>query len=94
GNIRELENFIERAVLLSKGETLTFDSPADQNGELDRPSGSSGNTLRTMEEMERDYISEVLNHTKGMIAGKGGAAEILGLPPSTLRSRMKKLGIK
>ncbi|MBO0723164.1 MAG: sigma 54-interacting transcriptional regulator [Blastocatellia bacterium] len=94
GNIRELENFIERAVLLSKGETLTFDSPASQNGETDRSSGRSGNALRTMEEMERDYISEVLNHTKGMIAGKGGAAEILGLPPSTLRSRMKKLGIK
>ena len=44
-----------------------------------------------MEEMERDHIKEVLRRTKGAIAGKGGAAEILGLPPSTLRNRMKKL---
>ena len=47
-----------------------------------------------MDEMERTYIEEVLRHANGMIAGKGGAAEILGLPSSTLRSRMKKLGIK
>jgi transcriptional regulator with GAF, ATPase, and Fis domain len=44
--------------------------------------------------MERQYIQEVLRHTGGQIAGKGGAAEILGLPPSTLRSRMMKLGLK
>ena len=44
--------------------------------------------------MERDYIEQVLRHTNGMIAGKGGAAEILDLPASTLRSRMKKLGVK
>jgi formate hydrogenlyase transcriptional activator len=44
--------------------------------------------------MERAYIEEVLHHTRGLIAGKGGAAEILGLPASTLRSRMKKLGVK
>ena len=50
--------------------------------------------LRTMEEIERDYIGEVLRRTQGAIAGKGGAAEILGLPPSTLRDRMKRLGIK
>jgi formate hydrogenlyase transcriptional activator len=50
--------------------------------------------LRTLDEIQRDYIREVLRQTKGMVGGKGGAAEILGLPPSTLRSRMKKLGIK
>ena len=93
GNIRELENFIERAVLLSHGDTLTFDSPFNQNGEGDSRSYSV-ESLRTMDEMERDYISEVLRRTKGMIAGKGGAAEILGLPPSTLRSRMKRLRVK
>ena len=47
-----------------------------------------------MDEMERAYTEEVLRHTSGSIGGKGGAAEILGLPASTLRSRMKKLGIK
>src|SRR5262245_7608740 len=99
GNIRELENFVERAVLLSEGETLIFDSPFNQKGlQKDGPAGSatgrSGDGLRTLEEMERDYIIEVLGRTKGMVAGRGGAAEVLGLPPSTLRSRMKKLGVK
>lgn len=46
-----------------------------------------------MDEMERAYIAEVLRHTKGAIAGKGGAADILSLPASTLRGRMKKLGM-
>ena len=44
--------------------------------------------------MERDYILEALRQTNGMVGGEGGAAEILGLPPSTLRSRMKKLGVR
>jgi transcriptional regulator with GAF, ATPase, and Fis domain len=51
-------------------------------------------TRRTLAEADREHISEVLQMTNGLIAGKGGAAETLGLPASTLRSRMKKLGIK
>ena len=47
-----------------------------------------------MDDMERAHIEEVLRHTGGAIAGRGGAAEILGLPSSTLRARMKKLGLK
>jgi transcriptional regulator with GAF, ATPase, and Fis domain len=47
-----------------------------------------------MDEMERAYIEEVLRHTNGSIGGKGGAAEILGMPASTLRGRMKKLGVR
>jgi len=50
--------------------------------------------LVSMDEMERRHIEEVLRHTGGQIGGAGGAAEILGLPVSTLRSRMKKLGIR
>jgi formate hydrogenlyase transcriptional activator len=100
GNVRELENFIERSVILSRGAEL--ESPL---AEL-QPSASAAVTagdghsspgkpkLTTMEDMERSYIEEVLRHANGMIAGKGGAAEILGMPSSTLRSRMKKLGIK
>jgi transcriptional regulator with GAF, ATPase, and Fis domain len=50
--------------------------------------------LTTMDEMERSYIEEVLRQVNGAVGGKGGAAEILGMPASTLRSRMKKLGIR
>jgi formate hydrogenlyase transcriptional activator len=56
--------------------------------------GTAGRTnLRTLDDVEREYISEIMEITNGLIAGKGGAAEILGLNASTLRSRMKKLGI-
>jgi formate hydrogenlyase transcriptional activator len=48
----------------------------------------------SLDDMERQYIQEVLRHTGGRIPGKGGAAEILGFPPSTLRSRIVKLGLK
>jgi formate hydrogenlyase transcriptional activator len=58
-------------------------------------SGAAGRTsLRTLTEVEREHISEIMEITNGLIAGKGGAAEILGLNASTLRSRMKKLGIR
>jgi transcriptional regulator with GAF, ATPase, and Fis domain len=48
----------------------------------------------SLEEVERRHIAEILEQTRGVIGGKGGAAEILGLPTSTLRNRMKKLGLK
>ena len=54
----------------------------------------SGSTPLSLEEMERKHIAEILERTKGVIGGKGGAAEVLGLPISTLRNRMKKLGMK
>jgi two-component system response regulator HydG len=96
GNVRELEHIIERAVLLAEGEVLTVDLPL--GGETPVAGGriEPGRTTKlvTLEEMERDYIEQVLRHTGGMIAGRGGAAEILGLPASTLRSRMKKLGVR
>jgi formate hydrogenlyase transcriptional activator len=101
GNVRELENFIERSVILSRGAEL--ESPLAElqptAGAAAAAAGDGGSSpakpkLTTMEDMERSYIEEVLRHASGMIAGKGGAAEILGMPSSTLRSRMKKLGIK
>jgi transcriptional regulator with PAS, ATPase and Fis domain len=96
GNVRELEHIIERAVLLAEGEVLTVDLPfgGESAAAGGRAALSQTARLVTLEEMERDYIEQVLRHTGGMIAGKGGAAEILGLPASTLRSRMKKLGVR
>ena len=96
GNVRELEHLIERAVLLAEGEVLFVDLPLSRaEAATTTPTAHAASSpSRTLEEMERAYIEEVLRHTRGLIAGKGGAAEILGLPASTLRSRMKKLGVK
>jgi formate hydrogenlyase transcriptional activator len=67
----------------------------ETGGALGVRGGTAGLTsLRTLDEVEREYISEIMEITNGLIAGKGGAAEILGLNASTLRSRMKKLGIR
>jgi formate hydrogenlyase transcriptional activator len=83
-------------VLLAEGEVLFVDLPLGREERAAMSAGAvpASTKLRRLEEMERDYIGEVLRRTQGAIAGKGGAAEILGLPPSTLRDRMKKLGIK
>ncbi len=93
GNVRELQNVIERAVLLAEGEVLSVDLPLGRDKWSGPGATPAPTRLRTMEEMERDYIAEVLQRAQGAIAGKGGAAELLGLPPSTLRNRMKKLGL-
>ena len=88
GNIRELENFIERAVILSRGPVLNV-SVADL-----RPSADAvGNTAPTLEAAERDHILRVLAETNWMVGGPAGAAARLGLKRTTLQSKMKKLGI-
>jgi formate hydrogenlyase transcriptional activator len=70
-------------------------SPRETRDALGPRSGTAGRTsLRTLAEVEREHISDIMEITNGLIAGKGGAAEILGLNASTLRSRMKKLGIR
>jgi len=90
GNVREMQNIIEHALVISKGESLEipkayFVSDGD-------PRMTAG--LVPLELYEKRYIIEVLEHTNGHIYGDKGAAKILGLKPSTLQSRMKKLGIK
>ena len=85
GNVRELRNLIERAVIVSEGATLQIELPASGQGAQARPG--------PLEEVERKHIADVLARTHWRISGKGGAAEILGLVPTTLHSRMKKLGI-
>ncbi|MBL8150300.1 MAG: sigma 54-interacting transcriptional regulator [Blastocatellia bacterium] len=98
GNIRELEHIVERAVLLCDTDTLKIDLPiVDQvETKLNGHSVLSSQILLleellSLEEVERRYLQEVLRRTSGQVEGKGGAAEILELPPSTLRSKLKKL---
>jgi formate hydrogenlyase transcriptional activator len=85
GNVRELRNVIEHAMILSKGKTLTVGLP--------RHSSSEGGATRNLEDMERSHILNVLEKTHWRVAGKGGAAEVLGLKRSTLYSKMRKLRI-
>jgi transcriptional regulator with GAF, ATPase, and Fis domain len=89
GNIRELQNFIERAVLLSEGRILR-----PPLAELTRlmPTASS-EPARTLAEVERSYIRETLRKTNWVVGGRTGAAAKLGLPRTTLIARMRKLGI-
>ena len=88
GNIRELANVIERAVINSRGSVLRVrDDFATQEAEILTA------TLKTLEEMERDYIVRVLEEVYWRIEGPRGAARVLGINPSTLRTRMAKLGI-
>jgi transcriptional regulator with GAF, ATPase, and Fis domain len=94
GNIRELEHIIERAVLISDDNVLTIDLPLTGNVEAPATTTIAADKVRTLAEMERSYIAAILKHTRGLIAGKDGAAEILGLPASTLRNRIKKLGVR
>jgi formate hydrogenlyase transcriptional activator len=90
GNIRELENVIQRALLMSKGPELRL--PSLQTVE-DNSKGGQRQGFKSMEEIERDHIEQVLDARGGKIRGPNGAAVVLGLNSSTLRSRMKKLGI-
>jgi PAS domain S-box-containing protein len=85
GNIRELRNVIEHAMIVSQGETLELHRPA--------PLSQPGETPTTLEDVERRHIQAILKATHGRVKGAGGAAERLGLNPSTLYSRMRKLGI-
>ena len=90
GNIRELQNIIERLVVLSPGKELTFDRYDLFSSPLGSPETHS---YKTLDEIQKDYIINTLKLTNGRISGKYGAALILGLKPTTLRSRMEKLGI-
>lgn len=89
GNVRELENIVERAVILCRGTSIESEHiyvqtnlpPARQD------------EVRTLQEAERDHILAALRAVGWKVSGRGGAAELLGLRPTTLEARMKKLGI-
>ena len=91
GNVRELEHSMQRAVIICQGTAILASDIA-----LELPQGTSpqSHNSMTLEENERRYILSILEQTAWVIKGPKGAADILGLPSSTLRSRMKKLGIQ
>jgi formate hydrogenlyase transcriptional activator len=107
GNVRELQNVIERAVVLSQGTLLVLDedllpvAPGKRGGvrpeavgPVVAPSEAPPPGALPLEEVERRHIQEVLQRTHGVIEGPAGAARVLDLHPNTLRSRMKKMGIR
>jgi formate hydrogenlyase transcriptional activator len=88
GNIRELQNFIERAVILTEGAALK--APL---AEL-REAKSKGSSVATLKEVERKHVLQVLRDTDWILGGSGGAATRLGIPRTTLIYRMRRLGIE
>jgi formate hydrogenlyase transcriptional activator len=102
GNVRELQNVIERAAVISTGRLLELPEEwagsfgslfGTQAAEVSRAIESTPREA-TLEELERSHILQVLQQTRWRVEGPKGAAGILGLNPSTLRSRMQKLGIR
>lgn len=91
GNIRELEHVVERAVLLASGDCISAFMLPDK---FPGPASPNAPDVMSMEDNERRHIMHILKICKGKIAGKGGAAELLQMHPSTLNSRMRKLGIR
>ncbi|MNR24465.1 Formate hydrogenlyase transcriptional activator [compost metagenome] len=88
-----MENLIERSILLAKSDTIEhIPLPAFEENKLNDKSNDW--YFKTIQENEREHIINVLQKCNGRIRGTGGASEILGLPPTTLASRMQKLGIK
>jgi formate hydrogenlyase transcriptional activator len=86
GNVRELRNVTERAMIITTGPVLRFDVP--------KIARSGADHTATLEAVEKRHILEALNATGWRVSGKDGAAEILGINPKTLESRMQKLGIQ
>ncbi len=90
GNVRELENVIERAVLLTRGNVLQLSLP---DIVLPEPESAAATVVAQEGEDEYQFIVRVLKETNGVVAGPEGAAQRLGLKRTTLLSRMKRLGI-
>ena len=92
GNVRELRNVVERAAIVSSGGSV------DLTPYLDGPSAGQAAAgdlhSRRLEDVERDHIARVLDDVGWQVEGEGGAAEVLDLHPSTLRARLRKLGIR
>ena len=96
GNIRELQNVVERAVIAARSGPLRFDLPAA--APPPSPAGEAQArpilSYADLQELEAENLREALRRTRWKVSGPGGAAELLGVPPSTLASRIKALGLK
>jgi DNA-binding NtrC family response regulator len=103
GNVRELEHVIERAVILSRGVELEVETLIGPDGEAAAPpvsgpapsaAASPRPVARTVDEIEREHVERVLQQTDWRIEGPGGAAQRLAVHPNTLRSRLKRWGLR
>jgi formate hydrogenlyase transcriptional activator len=95
GNIRELQNLMERAVILSPGPILKVPLAGLQGtGRQERPAHAVGNKIGTLEDVERRHITDALQATNWVVGGPKGAAALLGMKRTTLQWRMDKLGIR
>jgi transcriptional regulator with GAF, ATPase, and Fis domain len=92
GNIRELQNIVERSVILCTGDTFTIDEAWLSSPGPVRADGSEP-LPRTLQDQEKEMIESALGKSRGKVAGPGGAAASLGIPPSTLESKIKQLRI-
>jgi transcriptional regulator with GAF, ATPase, and Fis domain len=94
GNVRELENLVERALILSQGAPLTFDDLLrGEEKTVCAPPGAAEDESLRLDAVIYSHVRRVLEMADGKVHGKGGAAELLGINPSTLRYRMNQLGI-
>ena len=94
GNVRELENAVERAVISSRGSMIEVGDPLPDPGPRLVPEPVSTGARRTLVQLEHDHIVATLESLHWKVEGEGGAAEVLGINPSTLRTRMRKHGIR
>jgi formate hydrogenlyase transcriptional activator len=93
GNIRELQNIIERSVILCTGDTFRVDEAWFSSQDTPRPK-SSGHLAETLQTQEKGLIEAALAESNGKVAGSNGAAARLGIPRSTLDFKIKQLNIK
>lgn len=94
GNVHELQNVIERAMILSAGPVLRVEETPGAVARSERDTGELRSPGDDLQATERAHILQVLERCRGTIEGRGQAADRLGLNPSTLRNRMRKLGIR
>ena len=93
GNIRELEHLIERSLLMTRG-TIIKEIYLPKSDVHQKSVRKDEESIKSFAQNEREYILSILKKSNGKVRGPGGAAELLDLPPSTLQSKMKKLGIR